>query len=458
MGSRLVWLVLALIGSFASLAHAGSSVAAIPDRDWYQASNVNAVGEYRDSAGGAAESAVAAYTRTTAMSGGASNACGFNSTASVGRNGNAYTIVVATVFFSRNGSTCYFDPATTVYGLTMNITKGNACPANALGTPEFMPSLCSCKAGFKADPGATSCVPDCTAGATVSSGFFDYGTNPAGQPPLLGCKGSCEAVFDGTSPAATTIEAGVKHYYAKGAYVATGGACTAALAPIVLANGTPEKPQDTCGANQAKGSVNGKTVCADQSPPTPGEQTDASKSKTETTSSESTTTNPDGSITVKKTTVTTSPDGGKETTVDSKTTNPDGSVTTSKTVVPYKPPGDAPPDAEKTACEKNPSGEGCGGVPESIGPVYTPKDKTFAGVMATQKSLFMASGVISLIAPFFEVSGAGSCPTYTALIPFLNTTLVIDQFCLPFALSAYAILHICLMVCTSFFCFRIAFE
>ncbi|MEW6706477.1 MAG: hypothetical protein AB1430_16645, partial [Pseudomonadota bacterium] len=109
------------------------------------------------------------------------------------------------------------------------------------------------------------CAPTCTAGEVVASGFFDIGTDATKAPVLMACKGECEAVFDGVSPAGSTLVEGVKHFYAKGSYVNTGNSCSSS--DNDPGDGIPgdNPPPDTCPAGYDMGTVNGKHYCAPRS-------------------------------------------------------------------------------------------------------------------------------------------------------------------------------------------------
>lgn len=335
-------------------------------------------------------------------------------------------------------------------------SKRTACPANATKTG----TTCTCNDGYKPDAEAKACIPDCTAKQTVSSGYYNIGANQGASPRLLGCKGLCEVIFDGTSPAGSALVGGVKNWFAKGEYIATGGTCPAALAGTELPATQGTIPEDSCAPGDAKGTLNGQTVCVKQSGSDAGKQTDESKNKEKTTVDKTVTTNPDGSTTTTETTTKTDKNGNTEKTVVRTTTRPDGSVTTDKEVQNPLPPATGEPgkDEEKTKCELNSSDAGCGGDPAGIGSLYTAKDKTMSGVLTGHTNAIKASAFGSAVGGFFSVSGGGSCPTFSQPLAYFKTTITIDQFCSPFATTALALFKTALLLVASFFAFRVAVE
>lgn len=338
-------------------------------------------------------------------------------------------------------------------------TRRTACPANATKTG----TSCICNDGYKPDAEAKACIPDCTAKQTVSSGYYNIGANQGAAPRLLGCKGLCEVIFDGTSPAGSALVGGVKNWFAKGEYIATGGACPASMAGSELPQTQSTVPEDTCAPGDAKGQLNGKTVCVKQTGLDAGKQTDESKPKEKTTVEKTVTTNPDGSTTTTETTTKTDKNGNTEKTVVRTTTRPDGSITTEReTQNPLPPstgqPGEPDKDKEKTKCELNSSDAGCGGDPAGIGSLYSAKDKTMSGVLTGHTNAIKSSAFGSAVGGFFSVSGGGSCPTFSQSLAYFKTTITLDQFCSPFATTALALFKAALLLVASFFAFRVAVE
>lgn len=210
--------------------------------------------------------------------------------------------------------------------------------------------------------------------------------------------------------------------------------------------------------------MNGKTVCVDQNGDGKA-PTEATKNKASKTTEKSTVTNADGSSTTTETTTETDANGNQKITTTKTTNKPDGS-SSSKSETEYKgknpeaagKPGQPASGAEKGKCEKNSSDEGCGGSPTNPSGLYTAKDKGIDTMLRGHSSAISGSGLGGVLGNFFSVSSGGSCPTWSASIPFLKTTLTIDQFCTPFASNALLALKAAFLVAASFFAFRIALE
>lgn len=210
--------------------------------------------------------------------------------------------------------------------------------------------------GLCAAPEPVCNIPD---GSVVTGGYYNVGISPSGAPPTSPCLGSCRTTFEGDGPYEVVI-GGVKNYFVKGLYYSTGAVCSPDT-PIV--DGSTGLPSSSCGANQSSGTINGKTVCVDNTTNQPV-PTDAPKTETKT---ENTSTNPDGSTTTTSTTnhtdgtsttetTTTATDGTKTTTVvtnGGESENPqDGSATeaTQKEIL---------DELKKDDCEANPDRIGC---------------------------------------------------------------------------------------------------
>lgn len=103
-------------------------------------------------------------------------------------------------------------------------------------------------------------------------------------------------------------------------------------------------------------------------------------------------------------------------------------------------------ETTQTKCEINPMSAGCGGDVADIGTIYTKKDKTFSDVLDSFKTSFAATPIGSAASGFLAVSGSGGCPTYAWTIPYLNTSVVIDEFCSDFATKAYAVMKVAVLV------------
>jgi len=300
------------------------------------------------------------------------------------------------------------------------------------------------------------------------------------MPVTIGCKGACEAVFDGTSPSGTAIVNGEKHWFAKGAYIQTGNACSAAAeAGKQVGDGAPSKPETTCAPGETAGTLNGKVICYKQSDGTPS---DSSKSQASSDTQKTKVTNPDGSVTETEVRTRVDANGNKETTTTTTTTRPDGSSTTTRQVDNPLPgsvlggggtgngngngstPGGGnsgdpdPGEPEKGECEKNPSSAGCGGQPANLGELYAEKGKTLSGVLGAARDQFMSSPIGSAAGNFFTVSNPGSCPTWNAHVAYFDAELTIDQFCSAWAIQAMALFKMAFLIVCSFFAWRVAVE
>lgn len=343
---------------------------------------------------------------------------------------------------------------------SFNVATRDICPTNATGFPSAdAPTACTCDGGFKPDSAGTACVPDCTKGSISSSGFYDIGPDATANPVVLGCKGKCQVVFGGSCPAGAALVGGVKHWFCKGAYFNTGDAAACPSGSTDIGDGADSKPADTCGPGQVKGEFNGKPMCVAGGD---GKQTEESKDKSTKKTDTTTKTNADGSTTKTDTTTEVDSNGNKKTTVTTTTTRSDGTVTSETTTTGKaggtSADGEESEDPEKTECEKNPSGSGCGGEASNIGELYTKQDKTLSSVLSAGRDAFMASPVGSAVGGFFVVSSSGACPQWQAAIPYFKTTLVIDQFCTPWASIALSLLKVALVVYASFVAFRVAVE
>ena len=98
--------------------------------------------------------------------------------------------------------------------------------------------------------------------------------------------------------------------------------------------------------------------------------------------------------------------------------------------------------------------------PETVTPsgdLYDKKDKTFRTVIETQKAAFSASPLGSMATTFFSVPNTGgSCPTWSAHIPYIEAELKFDYFCLDFVAKVLLVVKGVLMVLASYAAFRIA--
>lgn len=340
------------------------------------------------------------------------------------------------------------------------------CPANS--TPAAGGG-CQCNAGYQQNQAGTACQGACNFGNNVSSGFFDYGAQVSGSPPVLVCVAGCAAVFLGEVPAGSALVNGTKHYFAKGSYQTTGGTCTEGQTPGDP-GAQPDVPADSCGPNQTMGVINGKATCVWQQDSTPGagdagkpaptnEPDKGSNPPTSSTTTNNTVTNNNGSTTTTSTTVVNNGNGTQTTTTTTTNKDPSGNVTGTSTT--SETTGrQTDQQQQQSKCEKNSSDTGCGGAPKDIsgGGLYTPKEATVKGVLEGARDTLMASPVGSAVTGFFSVSGGGSCPRSTGTIPFINATISIDAFCSDFAALAFLIIRGALLVVAGWMAFRIAID
>ncbi|WP_143713542.1 hypothetical protein [Variovorax sp. RO1] len=317
----------------------------------------------------------------------------------------------------------------------------------------------------------------CNVGQVISSGFFDTGSEIAKGPPYIVCSAGCAAAFDGEFPAGTALVGGKRHYFAQGQYANNGSKCDSGGGPgIPTGDGNAPDPNeavppDTCGPGEAAGVVNGKPVCAPDmtqpgdgtTPPKTPEPPKSDDSKSSQTDIE-TQTNPDGSKTVTTTTTTRNVDGTSTTTKTVDTLNPDGSKRSSSSTTTgsgvTKEAEDKDKDKKAEKCEKNSSDTGCGGDPKAVDSngLYTKKEATVKGALESAAATLRGSPIGAAVTGFFVVGSGGTCPTATAMIPFLERTITLDFYCTSFATNALLLLRIVLLLIASWMAFRIAIE
>ena len=115
-------------------------------------------------------------------------------------------------------------------------------------------------------------------------------------------------------------------------------------------------------------------------------------------------------------------------------------------------------DSSSDKCATNPMQSGCGGDASAPGTLYTPKGKTVTDVLTGARDQLMSSGVGTSVSNFFTVPSGGSCPSYTTTIPLINAKLDFSVFCSDFFLNALLVLRTVVLVCASFFAFRVAID
>jgi hypothetical protein len=177
--------------------------------------------------------------------------------------------------------------------------------ATLSGTTCTAPPSCPSGGGWTLSGNSCERPEACTANETVSSGYYDIGTSPTARLAGGGCAMKpggvgCSVSFEGTSPAASRLVNGVRHYYAQGAYYADsiGGTtnCTTGATP---ATAVASLPSDGCGSGKTPGLINGKTVCFSLTDGTVTGDSTTTKTTTATQGGGSTTVenNADGTIT-----------------------------------------------------------------------------------------------------------------------------------------------------------------
>lgn len=190
---------------------------------------------------------------------------------------------------------------------------------NVVNSPGFQYRTNGCVEGTVFDPSTGQCIaPPCEVDVTLSSGYYQYGTQPDDSFPSYVCINGCAATFSGSVPQARALIDGTYHYFALGSYDGIGEECTSGP---VAPGSSSSLPQDSCASGQQSGTVNGKLVCLNEQ----GQPISPYAPKiTQTTENVTVTENPDGSVTT--TTVTNNFDGSSITTT--KIVYPDGSSST----------------------------------------------------------------------------------------------------------------------------------
>lgn len=272
--------------------------------------------------------------------------------------------------------------------------------------------------------------------------------------PSTTCDGSCQ-VSVGAYAGGCNLYGSTAPYIVSCSYntTTTGQQCS-------TADSNDPLPPVPCPTGTAPGYVNGSGGCY------PVSET--------TTTTTPPTTNPDGSTTT--TTQTTNPDGTVTTTTE--TINPDGSKTITITTgpgstggtggtgdgsQPGENPADGPTDqcaADPSACEQDDNG-GPFTAPE--GPLYERHDfgedpPTFFLAMNDFVETMENTSIVKAITGFFDVGNlAAACPVWSATVPMLNTTVVIDHFCTPTAQLMLNIAWAVVQIAFAYAAFRIAF-
>ena len=348
------------------------------------------------------------------------------------RNGNC-TVATTSVLFN-----CTYEMYSSYWQSgTLQFMKELSCPANSTS---FSSTTCKCSAGFTFLN--DKCVPDnCSAGRTLASGYFAYGTRIDGRFQNTGCFGGCFGVFSGTVPAGSELVNGVKTYYGFGEFHDIGVVCEAGTGPGQSPPGpttTPTVPPPTCAPGQVLGTVNGKPYCA------AGGSGGGGSGGTGTDPGSGGGTgggSGDGG------------DGGDGGSSGGGTGGGDGSG------------GDGsggggggtgtPAPLPEGHCSENPNAAECVGSPVEPGELYSENEQTIQGIIAARSNQIAATPIGQAMGGFFVVPEGGSCPSWEWNIPYLNESTTFDFFCKPFAVDAFAILRICVLFMAAFMAFRI---
>jgi hypothetical protein len=171
---------------------------------------------------------------------------------------------------------------------------------------------------------------------------------------------------------------------------------------------------------------------------------------------------------------TTTSDGGNTTTTTQRTTTCEGGVCTTTTTTTVTnnitqqttTETNTRTEPRSSFCQNNPRDSLCGGSGDGegdgeaapIGDLYAKKDDTFQAVLTRHRDGLLATGIGAAVGGFFTVSGGGTCPTYTANIPYIEASITFDQLCTSFASDALSIMRIAVLLVFGFFAFRIAVE
>lgn len=362
------------------------------------------------------------------------------------------------------------------YQYSLVIESAGACPANS--TPSG--SACQCSSGYSEAGGACVVNNDHAQQCFTFSGIETLsGGVLAGDVALKGdvAHGAnfCYPLADAPGKGCTvTFSRGSMATWSDGSKVSYG---TYSMTPATKTFGN-NQPDFSCGSNAANtptpnttstgekcsgyvGTVNGVESCI---PGTNG------ATGVDITGGSSTTTNSDGSGS-NSSNATTCTATTCTTTTTTTTTNTTGSSSTSTSTTTQSRDdfcrGSGASTAActgaaegKAACEKNPMSAGCGGAPVGIQArdFYTPKGKTIGDSLNAAKDKLQASPIGGAMTGFFVVSGSGSCPIWTWVVPFFDKTVVVDAFCQAWVTQALAVMRIAVLLAASFIAFRIAVE
>lgn len=211
-------------------------------------------------------------------------------------------------------------------------------------------------------------------------------------------------------------------------------------------------PQIPCPSGTLPGEVNGVRGCFKNglTTETKTEETDT-ETGTKTTTTERT--NPDGS---KTTTTTITNSNGTSTTTITTTPPPMGSGDGS---------GDSPEEKARKdkikddLCKTDPDKCGSAKTLEktSVEELYEKKtEKTVESVITDFKTRLADSAVGASVDDFFDITISGSCPVWSATIPYLDVSITIDHFCSADAAAMLQIAGAAVLIVFAYAAFKIA--
>lgn len=321
-----------------------------------------------------------------------------------------------------------------------------------------------CPVGEVFDAATGKCEPlPCQAGETGStsvqvgwSNVWDVNARPYGvSTPTSGCSGECKVTVTGLAEQSCYLgDSGAGAPYQVLCWystVTTGEQCAAGDPQL-----SDRRDPIACPAGTSQGTIGTKTACLPSS-----------------TSETTTTTNPDGSKT--ETTTTTNPDGSK---TETTTTKDAGGNVIGTTTTQYPAPG-APGgsgssgtpgaggepqggDDRLKECVENPEacedggGQFGAGAPDSSELFRRDDQVSFAGKLSKFRQDMSVTEVGQAVSGYFAVAAGGTCPTWSADIPFLQTTITIDYWCRPEMAAGMAVMKGAVLVAFGFLAFRFA--
>lgn len=344
------------------------------------------------------------------------------------------------------------------------------CPYG--GTLENSTGICrsapACTAPNVRDPATGQCVPPpCEAGETstmrlgvgyakTANNVNDW-INPGWAESA--CQGVCKVTVGAIKTGTCTVQVEGRTAPFPGFcdfdVTATGTTCTTSETAASQAATNP--PPIPCPSGTALGEVNGVSGCYPTST---------------TTKTTTKTTNPDNTTTES----TQECDTIGNCTTTEKTCDQAGNCTETSTKTgpgtgeePGEEPGDDPePDGmddtvENTICKDKPDDPSCKGKGGNFGgpeakatELYTKAERTMQNVFDDFGNKVQGSAVFTAADGFFSVSAGGSCPTWSASVPYIDTTIYIDQMCNGSLASALAIAGYVVLVGFAWIAFRIA--